>query len=150
MLHGVGQLVIAPPVEAALAGHAQEVYPEECCGVLVGPSSSEAPEPDCQVTALWPVDNREVGDRRRGYTLSPEDLLEVYRRARREGREVIGYYHSHPDGEAVPSRRDLAEAVTGVRYLIVEVTQSGVGEMRCWRLRSDQSGFDEELLIRGA
>ena len=52
--------------------------------------------------------------------------------------DVVGFYHSHPRGAAVPSRFDLEHAVPGYIHLIVAGT-----EARAWRLRHDRSGFDE-------
>jgi proteasome lid subunit RPN8/RPN11 len=99
------------------------------------------------VTAVWPLDNLEEGDRSRGYVIAPEELLQAYKAARNQRREVVGYYHSHPDASAAPSARDLAEAAPGVSYLIVAVSDREIVERRAWRLRHDSSGFDEQRLV---
>ena len=129
-----------------LDGHALSSYPEECCGAFLGrPESGHAagsgrsalsgPRGMC----IRDPERRDIPSLRRsysGYTSS----------ARQQGKEVLGYYHSHPDGVAVPSARDHAEAASGVSYLIVAVSDREVLERRSWRLRDDSSGFDEERL----
>lgn len=140
-------LEVSPALLADLETHARDSFPEECCGMLVGilgdPDSSVA----AKVTAVWPAENTDPGDRSKGYVISPEELLQAYRRVRSRGDAVIGYYHSHPGESAVPSDRDLAEAAPGVSYLIVAVTDQEVLGCRSWRLRSDNSCFEEEQLI---
>ncbi len=129
-----------------LDGHALSSYPEECCGAFLGrPESGQAGRVR-KVSAFWPARNVYSGSRAKGYTIAPEELLRVYELARQQGQEVLGYYHSHPDGVAVPSARDHAEAASGVSYLIVAVSDREVLERRSWRLRDDSSGFDEERL----
>ena len=85
---------------------ALETYPEECCGVLLGQARS--------VSAIWPAANIHDGAKSDRYAIDPLELLEVYKSTREGGREVIGYYHSHPDRAAIPSATDLASAVPDV------------------------------------
>lgn len=140
-------LAISPDLLAQVESHARGSYPEECCGILIGAPGGRGSEVPAKVTALWPAANVEAGDRRQGYAIAPERLLQAHKRARSRGCEVIGYYHSHPGASAVPSDRDLAEAVPGVSYLIIAVRDREVLERRSWRLRSDHEGFQEERLI---
>lgn len=66
-------------------------------------------------------------------------VLDLERMAEAEGQMLLGFYHSHPNGDAVPSSSDLSEAVPGYIHVIASRT----GEVRAWRLRDDRSGFDE-------
>lgn len=42
------------------------------------------------------------------FELDPQVLIDAYREARGAGREIIGYYHSHPAGTSSPSETDRA------------------------------------------
>lgn len=130
-----------------LDSHALSAYPEECCGALLGPRESGESAGVRRVSSLWPAQNVHAGPRSSRYAIAPEELLEAYVLARKLGHEVLGYYHSHPDGGAAPSATDLDEAASGVSYLIVAVTVQGVLERRSWRLRTDNARFEEEQLI---
>jgi len=121
---------------AALRRQAAEVYPEECCGILLGAGEDTVSE---AVAAA----NVAAGDRRRRYDIDPRTLLRVHRESREQGRRVVGYYHSHPHEPAVPSGHDSELAWPGVCYLIVAVDEGGAGEIRCWRRRFEADGWDE-------
>lgn len=42
------------------------------------------------------------------FEIDPEALIDAHRAARAGGAQVIGYYHSHPQGPAAPSATDRA------------------------------------------
>jgi len=140
-------LRISPSLMAEVEAEARTVYPEECCGVLVGSCRRHADTSVASVAAVWTTENVAQGDRSHGYLIAPEVLLEVYKQAGARGEEVIGYYHSHPDAGAAPSDRDLARAVPGASYLIVAIDERQILDRRSWRLRSDNSRFEEEQLL---
>ncbi len=132
-------LAISSASLSELESYARAIYPEECCGVLLGRAGS--------VTSIWPTPNVHPGPRSRRFAIDPRELLRVHKSARDAGIDVIGYYHSHPDGPARPSKTDLAAAVPAVSYLILAVTSDGVTERRCWRLRGDAKGYVEEQIV---
>jgi proteasome lid subunit RPN8/RPN11 len=105
----------------------------EVCGALVGDRST--------IKEVWPLTNRSLNARDR-FFIPAEDVLRVQRAAEGRGFELLGFYHSHPRGAAVPSSTDLLQAVPGYIYLIV----TNEGDLRAWRLRPDRSGFDEVLV----
>jgi cysteine synthase B len=124
-------------VETAIRRHAVEAYPDECCGALLG-------TPATGVTDALPLGNTFTGERRRRFLVSPDDYRRAEARAADSGRELLGFYHSHPDHPAVPSAFDLDHAWPNLSYPIVSVRGGRDAELRSWRLRADRSGFDEE------
>src|SRR3546814_19401368 len=63
------------------------------------------------------------------FELDPAVLLDAHRRARNGGPRVVGHYHSHPSGKAVPSSIDAeCAAPDGSLWLIVADAQA-----RLWR-----------------
>jgi proteasome lid subunit RPN8/RPN11 len=74
------------------------------------------------------------------FELDPAALIAAYKAERAGGPRVIGCYHSHPNGRAEPSARDLAAAEPGGLWLIV-----GGTELRAWR--AEPGAFREVKLI---
>ena len=82
------------------------------------------------------------GDR---YRLDPRDFIAADDDARRDGLDVVGIWHSHPDCPARPSRTDLESAWEGYSYLIVGVTGAGAVDFHSWRLDGDRFAAEEIL-----
>ncbi len=60
-----------------------------------------------------------AADPSRLFEIDPALCWRRYRAARSEGPAIVGWYHSHPAGEAVPSPRDAASAAPdGMLWLI--------------------------------
>jgi cysteine synthase B len=129
------------PVEirAEIRAHGAATYPDECCGVLLGPK-------DGTVSDTWRLDNSTDLERRRRFLIGPDDYRRAEARAAERGLEIVGFYHSHPDHPAEPSAFDLAHAWPNLSYAIVSIRGGAPREMRSWRLRADRSGYDEESI----
>ena len=124
---------------AAIRQHARAAYPEECCGLLLGETAAGRDE----VTSVVPLENR-YAEPRRGFELGSDAVACALAQQRRGGRTVVGVYHSHPDGAALPSRRDEREAWPGWSYLIVPVTDGACGEPRAFRRDAAEGPLVEE------
>lgn len=124
---------------AAIAEHALAAYPEECCGLLLGDRVLHG----SQVAVVVPVENH-YAEPSRGFELAAGAVACALAQQRRGGRAVVGIYHSHPDGAALPSRRDEREAWPGWSYLIVPVTDGGCGEPRAFRRDAAEGPLVEE------
>lgn len=137
------QLLIQPGALELVEGKALAAWPDECCGLLLGRD-----EGDDATRVGWvePCVNQspEPGWR---FVISPEALLTAYRWARERGEQVIGTFHSHPAGAAVPSETDRESAWPGASYLIVGLGEEGVRERRGWRFE-DARFVEQELVVR--
>jgi len=123
--------------------HGEVDYPNECCGFLLGKIDNNTR----MVSHTKPVVNsREQENRYNRYYIPPEEYMRVERRAREEGLDVIGIYHSHPDAEARPSQYDLDHSWPFYSYIIVSVKNQQAIEMTSWRLKDDRSAFDQEQI----
>src|ERR1700685_3953831 len=80
-----------------MVNHAQAVYPNECCGAMIGTIQSDNAGDNKLVTHALALDNVSAGSRRARYELRPEDLMRADREARERNLDLIGIYHSHPD-----------------------------------------------------
>ncbi|MBX7539908.1 Mov34/MPN/PAD-1 family protein [Qipengyuania sphaerica] len=94
-------LEVSSQVLGTLLAEADSAHPRECCGILLGegvciasakPAANVHPEPETH------------------FEIDPQALVDAHREARNGGPQVIGYYHSHPNGLARPSATDEAMA----------------------------------------
>jgi proteasome lid subunit RPN8/RPN11 len=113
--------------------HALQGYPYEVCGLIGGR--------DDTAEIVVPVPNASLTPRV-AYEMERQAMVDAIIGFQRAGREVVGIYHSHPDGQAVPSESDIGEATwPDVVWLIVGVTGDGEGkspeivQMRAWTIR---------------
>jgi proteasome lid subunit RPN8/RPN11 len=94
----------------------QVVYPEEGCGILAGKENI--------VESVLPVENElHAHDR---FRMKAEGQLKVFLELDRSKLEMIGIYHSHPHGPAVPSETDVRENYyPDAAYLICSKQKNG-------------------------
>ena len=136
------ELTVTAAVDQAIRRHGQETYPHECCGALVGARDDAGGV--ARVFDTVPLPNTTEEGPRRRFLVRPSDYQLAERRAAETGGELLGFYHSHPDGPARPSGEDLDRAWPNLDYIILSVQRGRPAELSCWRLRDDRSGFDRE------
>lgn len=111
---------------ATLLEEAARAAPAECCGLLLGRGG--------KVLEARPAANV-AEDPLRHFEIDPAALFAAHRAAREGGLELLGYYHSHPNGHLLPSATDCEHAS---------------GDNRCWAIvacgevrffRDDPDGF---------
>ena len=118
-----------------MRAHAERAFPEECVGALL--SDGEA-----LVRAL-PLGNA-ARERTSHFALSARDYLAAERTAAAQGLTLSGFYHSHPDGPAVPSSEDAASAQPGWWTVILCVTAGVAAPPRAFLFGAE--GFTEGAL----
>ena len=129
-------LVLRAEADTSIRRHGRESYPHECCGALIGR--------DGVVIEALALPNTTAEGPRRRFLVRPADYRAAERRATELGGELLGFYHSHPDGPARPSQYDLDHAWPVFAYVIVSVDGGEPRALTSWRLRKDRSAFDEE------
>jgi proteasome lid subunit RPN8/RPN11 len=117
-------------------------YPLEGCGILLGQLHDPRRAGALVVDAI-PGHNL-VQDRAHDrYELDPADIIAADRRARQQGMDIVGFWHTHPDHPAEPSRFDAERAWPDYVYVICSTLRTGVDDTRWWRLRQDRGEFVE-------
>jgi proteasome lid subunit RPN8/RPN11 len=149
-------MIGAPPSGLALTGAqiaairaaAEVAYPHEFCALLIGVDREPASAPPlAEVTRVVFAPNVDPHPDR-GFELDPSVLVREMRALReRAGRSpypaerLLGHVHSHPDGPARPSARDLAQAFeTGQVWMIVPVLQGKPGTPEAFLADLDAQG----------
>ena len=143
-----GTSLTMPAAELSrLHEHAAAGYPHEVVGILAGSRSA------ARIRRVVPLYNERTTDAGRRYQVSALTIMKAEMALEREGLEVVGYYHSHPDHPAMYSDTDRDLALPNMSYLITAVHRSDTGpqivDTRVWRLREDRSEMDLEALIVG-
>jgi proteasome lid subunit RPN8/RPN11 len=138
------ELVINAELAEQIRAHGVATYPHECCGALFGHDAGAAGAREVQ--ALFPLVNRRHDSPRNRFSVSAEDVILADKKAREQGLDVIGWYHSHPDHPARPSQYDRDHAWPWYSYAIVSVQQGVALEMTSWRLSDDRGEFAAETI----
>lgn len=113
-------------LEAMVAAAALSA-PEEVCGLLLGRDGKVMEARAAANVAL---------DKSRRFEIDPQALIDAHRAERRDGPQLLGYFHSHPAGPPEPSAIDR-EMASGDGKLWAIVAN---GMVRFWR--DEPSGFD--------
>jgi [CysO sulfur-carrier protein]-S-L-cysteine hydrolase len=128
---------------AEILRHAEDGYPEEICGMVIG--TPGVPD-SVRVRRITNIADREPPPdpagrprtARSAYRMDPLEQLQVLRELDAEGGEVLAFYHSHPDHAAYFSAMDRDQALVGGEpiwpgpsYLIVSVIE-GRARSACW------------------
>lgn len=131
-------------VYQAILQHGEKDYPYECCGFLIGESDEDIKKID----EIRQQENERDESRETRYLIHPEEFMAAERYARKQGKEMLGIYHSHPDHPSRPSNYDREHAWPWYAYLILSVQDGEAATLQAWQLTDDRSKFDEiELLI---
>ena len=112
--------------------------PDEACGLLF----VAAGDPDlgyaARVTRVVCVPNvAPDSDSARRFELDPVAWVAAEAAGREAGEQLVGLWHSHPDGPPRPSREDALGAAclpAGLPYVLVDLSALGSGaEITFWR-----------------
>jgi proteasome lid subunit RPN8/RPN11 len=125
----------------AMLEQSRAEYPDECCGVFLGPIGSDKP------VRHKPMIN--AAHSPTFYEFDPKDLLALYREADDNDAEIVVIYHSHTETEAYPSRTDIAYAgEPGAHYVLVSTREeiAPTTELRSYRI-IDGAVTEEPVVI---
>ena len=148
---------LAEDLLAQIHQHATSVYPDECCGMIFGPTGDV-----WELTRVLPVRNaqNEFHERdpksfprtaRNAYFMEPREVMRALQHAREQGEELRVIYHSHPDADAYFSQEDVLQATfdgeplhPGVAYLVLSVRKGTVAGGKTFHWDVEASTFRSE------
>lgn len=125
----------------AILEQSRAEYPDECCGVILGPVGSG------KALRLKPMIN--AAHSPTFYEFDSKDLLALYREIDDNDEEIVVIYHSHTETEARPSRTDIAYASEPNAHYVLVSTREEIApatEFRSFRI-VDGSVSEEEVSI---
>lgn len=123
----------------AVVSHAFDGRPEEVCGVLGG----EFGERESAVSAVERAANVAPAPAYE-YAIEPAEQLAVMDDLEARGLDVVGFYHSHPEGPAGPSATDTDRATWLDRSYVIVDLAGDHPVVGAWRWDGDR--FVREVL----
>jgi proteasome lid subunit RPN8/RPN11 len=149
-------LIISPVQIQIIYRYAEQIYPEECCGILLGtidrcskkiveviPADNVWIQPDStDNSAATNEANRTKTSR---YTIDSQAIFHAQKRSRDLQLEIVGFFHSHPDHPAVPSACDRDLAWDVYSYPIVSVIDGKATDFKSWVLDNEGIFQQEEI-----
>jgi proteasome lid subunit RPN8/RPN11 len=137
----IRELILSPEHLAQMEQHAAEAYPEECCGVLIG-----KPGHCVRIALVRAATNRAEDGRRDRYEIDPVEILHLAQLGEEHLCEIVGFYHSHPDHDPMPSATDMARAWPAYVYVIVGVTAHERANAKAWVYDDEAKRFNEQAM----
>ncbi|MCS6926100.1 MAG: M67 family metallopeptidase [Candidatus Binatia bacterium] len=136
-----------------LCRHAQETFPEECCGAIVVNAAEE--EEVRRITnvqnAMHARDPRHYPrDATVAYFMDPKELLAIIKEVESGQVTLKAFYHSHPNHDAYFSAEDKTRAMFGdepaypdAAYLVISIYNRTVRAIRAYRWDEETRDFVE-------
>ena len=94
------KIILSKLHKKILLDHSLKEEPNEACAILYGNISGE----ENTVKEIWLTKNDTPSPIE--FTLSAEQTWEMNQKRKELNLEIIGIFHSHPNGEAIPSTTD--------------------------------------------
>jgi proteasome lid subunit RPN8/RPN11 len=124
--NGAAAWLFPAEMTAAMVAQARFTYPEEACG-LIAVDTEGVPQ---MVYCLTNVTRS-----RYRFTVDPNEHYRAWRHAERNGWEIGGVFHSHPESAAYPSSTDIAGALDPEwLYVIVGLSNPEDPEIRVFSI----------------
>jgi proteasome lid subunit RPN8/RPN11 len=152
---------IPKAVHDFIARWAERAYPHEGCGLLIGRFGKDGAKDVVRLASLTndllvrnvsdaptlPPNRQGSGAGRTEFVMNPEDFNRETLKAEREGLDVVGVVHTHPDHPARPSAIDASQPFLAQwSNVIVAVDNGRTREMKSWFRETDDQPFSEEEL----
>lgn len=93
---------------------------------------------DGLITQVFPAENV-AANPAVAYEIAPQEIFERMREMRAAGLELLGIYHSHPNGKNEPSPRDIESAYySDAAYFIISPLPDASRPVRAFSIRDGQ------------
>ena len=133
---------ITEKIASVIKSHAENDYPNECCGFILGQFQNN----DSIGIEYFPADNVKEDNRRRRFLIDPKAYQKAEDEADERGLSIISIVHSHPDHPDIPSDFDRDHAWPGFSYIIVSVNKGKATSYCSWQLNKNREFFIKENL----
>lgn len=152
---------IPTAVYSIISQWADKAYPHEGCGLLIGRFEKGGVKDVVRFASLTnelltktvtgaptlPTHRQGQGAGKTEFVMSPDEFNRETLNAEKEGLDVIGVVHTHPDHPAVPSQIDASQPFLAQwSNIIVSVEKGQTETMRSWFRETDSEPFAEETV----
>ncbi|HXW16689.1 MAG TPA: M67 family metallopeptidase [Candidatus Acidoferrales bacterium] len=112
---------------AEMLAHAEREAQRECCGLLAGR--------DGAISEIFSAGNASENPAT-SYEIAPADLFRMMRAIRAARLDLLGIYHSHPQGDNFPSALDVERAFyPDAAYFVVSPRAKARNPVRAFWIR---------------
>lgn len=126
-----------------MVAHARKTYPNECCGAMLGTVDGSEKVVRSAVT----LENAFAGEQGERYEIRPQDLVNAEAAARRQGMDLVGIFHSHPDCDAYFSKTDLENSCPWYSFVVLSIKKGDFDHANSFLPDPDQTRADKEDLV---
>jgi len=122
-------IIIPRTLANRLLTFAQAAPQAEICGLISTDTNNKY--------RVYPIDNI-ADDSGCIFEMNPQQQISAFKQIRDEQQELFAIYHSHPNSEALPSKKDQQDAAyTDALNIIISLNTKGVLDMRGYFYRED-------------
>lgn len=133
-------LILRDDAMKKICSHAQMEYPKGCCGIMLGKRLGE----QRYTYRIIPTKNvLDESQNTKHFMMDSLEIVKIELLAEKENLEIVGFYHSHPDQEAVASDEDMHYMIAGYSYPIISVKNGTSVSMNSY---ADEK--EENILIK--
>lgn len=159
----INSFVVVPrAVREIISRWAEKAYPHEGCGLLIGlflkegrktvvrfaPLSNELLDKVIENAPTLPSHRQGHGAGKTEFVMNPEEFNRETLKAEKEGLDVIGVVHTHPDHPPRPSQIDASQPFLAQwSNVIVSVEKGKAAAMKSWFRETDDLPFEEEEIL---
>ena len=124
-----------------ISEHAIGTYPEECCGMITGIGHKQMVHlcQNIQNNLHAEDPDRYPRDARTAYFIDRNEAEKIFAFAKKQGRELVAFYHSHIDTEAYFSKMDKeVQTIFGepefpeALQCVISVKDGKIKEIKCF------------------
>lgn len=110
--------------------HVEQEQPREACGVILGREQTSLEVIPISNTAATPNTT---------FQMSPDELLAIFYQLDEEKKELLAFYHSHPNSAPIPSPTDLTESKTPDTPMLIIGKQRGSWVPKAYTLQKNRA-----------
>ena len=146
---------LGAPAWDALCRHAQETFPDECCGAILTSASGDEVRRIANIQNVMHAEDPQTypRDATIAYVMEPKALLAVLKEADSGHATLKAFYHSHPNHDAYFSAEDKRQAMFGDEpsypdtvYLVISIHDREVKTLRAYTWNEQMKDFVETEL----
>ena len=146
---------LRPETLDQIAAHAEETFPDECCGIILRDDRQEFVRRCRNVQNERHAEDPQAypRDARTAYLMDTNDLIRIHKEADTENRPIAAFYHSHPNHDAYFSDKDKADATAwdepmypNAVYIVVSIYEKEIRATRAYGWDEAQNDFVEMQL----
>lgn len=115
----MNQVIISQQLEKDLLSACQLRLPYETCGVLYGAELQNHVAVDG-----YSIIRNISACATSAFSFDPKEWIDIYYQAQKNQRNIVGFFHSHPQGSASPSIDDQAGSIPWKTYCIISLIEN--------------------------